>query len=682
MNEFLKLLLPWQKTPNDQISDIFVYGILALFSILLVIFLWKTIRRIRLISSLNKKIDILGGEYGRPAEPGILSKLEEIFNRSDKFFKPFNKAWQEFKESLITPERRKVVYKTDEASLFFSEDRLLGQYMNLRFWNSVPAILVGLGILGTFVGLVWGLIPFSDIDFGQTSEIQGAIKILLSGVSTAFVTSVWGMLASLSFNWLEKGCIGMISRKVANLQGALDLPFTLKTQEEIAEKQKDELEQQTAIFKTLFTDLGENITEDIKSAMVEGRQEILHELNKTVEAFSTTILEQLKPILEKLMEAIEELRQQKEESSAEAIKDLIEKFQESLSASTVTQMEELAKTVSEASESLKDLPDQIGVMIASVQEQINETRRLLSETSQEQTTQMNSMMERMLNSLQSVVELAVNQTKDQLDQRMEEMKAVSDESIQTLQTTIAELQQAITDLVKEQQEAIGKTTSETVQASTDATDRLSQLIEQITTRLSENVDNAEESIRKLLQQQSTQTEAFNAQITNSQKTLTSGQELLEQMNTSIAKVHQIIETVQTFSIQLTNGAEKLEGAGEILMQAGAEFNKENEKYLTSNRETIQQLQNLHERTRQLLDNSTQRFETIDEGLQSIFSQIETGLNTYAVSSRETINSYLKDFSDQLTQSSTALAQSVEALNEVVQEAIDANEQLSQRRNNT
>ena len=156
MSEFLTLLLPWQETSNDQISDIFVYGIFLASTVLLVIFLLKIIGQIHSIGSLAKEIGDLGTKYNRPADPGILNDLEAVFEDENKLFK---KAWQEFKESLVIPERRKVVYKTDEASFFFSEDRLLGQALNLRFWNSVPALLVGLGILGTFVGLVWGLIP-------------------------------------------------------------------------------------------------------------------------------------------------------------------------------------------------------------------------------------------------------------------------------------------------------------------------------------------------------------------------------------------------------------------------------------------------------------------------------------------------------------------------------------------
>ena len=672
MNDFLKLLVPWQRTPNDQISDIFVYIIGISFLVLIIYFGVRILLQYQLIRSLTRKIR----QFNRPAQPSIKQQLEQDFARKIEFAE----AWQEFEDSLVTRQRdenQEVVYKTDEASYFFSEDRLLGQYVNLRFWNSIPAILVGLGILGTFVGLVWGLIPFSSIDFQNTEEIKNAIKELLSGVSTAFVTSVWGMVTSLLFNGVEKLAIGGINSEIANLQRSLDNLFTLTVQEKIAFQQADELAQQTAALKSFSTDLAN----DIKSAMAEGRQEILSELNKTVEAFSTTILEQLRPILEKLMEAIEELRQQKEESSTDAIGKLIEEFQKSLSTSTVTQMEELAKTVGEASQSLKDLPDQIGVMIASIQDQINQNRQLLTETSHEQTAQMKSMMDEMIKTLQSVVELAAKQTEEQVDQQIEKMKTVSDESIQTLQTTIAELRQSITDTLKQQQDAIGKITLQTSQASVDATDQMSQLIHQITTKLGETVQAAESSINKLLEQQKGQIETFDAQIVNSRETLTSGKEMLEQMNTSVSSVRQIIETTEAFSKQLTTGADQLESAGQQLMQAGVAFNQENEKYLTANRETIQQLENLHGQSQQLLDNSTERFQTIDEGLQSIFAEIDRGMNNYSVTARETINSYLSDFSNQLSQAVAALSNSIEALDDNFEDLNDRIEQLMYQQDN-
>ena len=168
MNQLFNLLLPWPARDINWITDIFVYGILLFFFICLVFFLVKTIRRARLIGSLTKKV----GEYGESAKPDILHELKGAFDRDSEFAE----AWQEFADALITRQRgesqEKIVYKTDEASLFFSEERLIGQYVNLRFWNGVPSILVGLGILGTFVGLVWGLIPFSGINFDQTSSLS------------------------------------------------------------------------------------------------------------------------------------------------------------------------------------------------------------------------------------------------------------------------------------------------------------------------------------------------------------------------------------------------------------------------------------------------------------------------------------------------------------------------------
>ena len=674
MTEFLKLLLPWQKAPDDQISDVFVYGILLFFIILLGIFLWKTYRRRRLIDGLAKEVP-----NDRPARPQITQELKEKFARNGELAE----AWQEFEDSLITRQRdenREVVYKTDEASLFFSEDRLLGQHLNLRFWNSVPALLVGLGILGTFIGLVWGLIPFSGIDFTQTDQIRKAIKELLSGVSTAFVTSVWGMATSLLFNGLEKWGIGRVSRAIANLQRALDQLFTLTTQEEISFRQEDELAQQTAALKSFSTDLANEIT----SAMAQGRQEIIHELHNAPEAFSNAMAEQLAPSLNNLNTAVEGLRQQKEESSADAIGQLIEQFQDSLSTSTVTQMEELARTVGNASQSLMNLPDQMKQMIAGVQEQIEQTRQLLSETSQEQRGQMQSMMDGMLNAFQSAIntqqsglsettdrvneemrqiaanirnllESAANRTDEQLAQRMADMETVSNQSIQTLQTAIAELGQSITS-----------TASQAATESAAMTDRMRQLFEQTANRLGESVQDAEQSVSTLLRQQGEQTEAINAQLNNWQDTLTGGREMLEQMNTSVASVHQLIETTRALSGQLTTSATQLESAGQQLTQASNAFNQENERYLTANRETTEQIQAAVGH----LNNSVQRFQTIDNGLQGIFAEIERGLNEYVTTTRESINTYLTEFSSQLTQASTALAGSVEALGENVEILIE------------
>lgn len=60
-----------------------------------------------------------------------------------------------------------------------------------RFLEMAPNLLTSLGILGTFVGIVIGLLDFN------TSNIDESIQKLLEGLKTAFITSLAGMTASI-----------------------------------------------------------------------------------------------------------------------------------------------------------------------------------------------------------------------------------------------------------------------------------------------------------------------------------------------------------------------------------------------------------------------------------------------------------------------------------------------------
>lgn len=60
-----------------------------------------------------------------------------------------------------------------------------------QFLEHAPSVLVSLGILGTFIGIVIGLLDFNAHD------IKNSIEGLLDGLKTAFITSLTGMFLSL-----------------------------------------------------------------------------------------------------------------------------------------------------------------------------------------------------------------------------------------------------------------------------------------------------------------------------------------------------------------------------------------------------------------------------------------------------------------------------------------------------
>ena len=60
-------------------------------------------------------------------------------------------------------------------------------------YDTIPNVFTTLGILGTFVGIYFGLQKF-DVE-----NINDSIPILLEGLKTAFTTSIWGIALSLFF---------------------------------------------------------------------------------------------------------------------------------------------------------------------------------------------------------------------------------------------------------------------------------------------------------------------------------------------------------------------------------------------------------------------------------------------------------------------------------------------------
>lgn len=67
--------------------------------------------------------------------------------------------------------------------------------------DTAAGTLVGLGLLGTFLGLTLGIKGF---DSSNTERINESIQGLLAGMGTAFLTSLLGMTFSILFTAADK----------------------------------------------------------------------------------------------------------------------------------------------------------------------------------------------------------------------------------------------------------------------------------------------------------------------------------------------------------------------------------------------------------------------------------------------------------------------------------------------
>lgn len=82
----------------------------------------------------------------------------------------------------------------------------------------------GLGILGTFAGLTVGLSKI-NLSSKEVSELSNGIAVLLSGMRTAFYTSLAGILLAIVFSILHGKLVHALEDKLQSISQQLDSIF-------------------------------------------------------------------------------------------------------------------------------------------------------------------------------------------------------------------------------------------------------------------------------------------------------------------------------------------------------------------------------------------------------------------------------------------------------------------------
>lgn len=112
--------------------------------------------------------------------------------------KTLNRIFEQYQEKVQFQRNSKQLL--DDIENYMNEEILA-----LRTWQGVilqiPGTMTGLGILGTFAGLIIGI---SNISVSTVDATLVSIQTLLNGIRVAFYTSIAGVIFSLVFNIIYK----------------------------------------------------------------------------------------------------------------------------------------------------------------------------------------------------------------------------------------------------------------------------------------------------------------------------------------------------------------------------------------------------------------------------------------------------------------------------------------------
>lgn len=325
--------------PDESVSKVIIWLMWLIFLVYttyLVIYYFKTAKK--RVSRIINKVKEIGGESEISAEEHSLysdkERMKEHFAQSpDAILK---RSWLSFDQSLISNNANTRLFSTVDNRYFFNATALAPWLSGNRLIVSVPSMLVAIGVLGTFLGLVIGLSGL-DANASDTETLRAGIGTLISGASVAFTTSIWGVFLSLLAGFIERAFERAIKANISQINHALAALFPSISSEQALIHIEDASEQSKVALQTLHEKIGA-------------------ELEKSVQNLSVQMQEALVSALEGIMKpAIDSLVENSQQQSSEALESLVGQFMSGMNQAGQAQTREMGHAAERLDGSLDKL---------------------------------------------------------------------------------------------------------------------------------------------------------------------------------------------------------------------------------------------------------------------------------------------------------------------------------------
>ena len=266
----------------------------------------------------------------------LLAKLRAVDDelRSISGEDGFSSAFEAYNSKVLpAPGSDLPIRNTVEVSQYLNDATIIFPRISFSFYQSVPNLLTGLGILGTFVGLAFGVgAASSGLSSGNPTEITESLQQLLDGASLAFLTSIFGILSSILFVPVVRISSRKLHLAVNRWVGTIEARLRRVTPESVALDQLEQARRTTEQLEKFNTDLVFSIEKALEEK-VAGR---------------------LSPQIQRLVEAVQGLRSDRSTDAGQMIEQALDRFTSAMQERTGTQFEEMASIVASLNKTLKD----------------------------------------------------------------------------------------------------------------------------------------------------------------------------------------------------------------------------------------------------------------------------------------------------------------------------------------
>lgn len=439
-------------------------------------------------------------------------------------------------------------YSCDLAN--YVNEPLLESIGNAPFNDFVSNVMTGLGILGTFVGLAFGLRSF---DTSTAEAMTSSIVPLIDGIKVAFYTSIFGVIYSLFYGTIYRKC--MHDAKHA-LNALLETYY-----KGMGRHPENDVISRILSYQQSQTESMEQFAENISVALADTLGNVFTPaLTSLPDQISQSMHQQLSPALD-VMETnfnklTGELSTQLSSAQEQGVEVLIEKFMVGMDKMLDGQVENLARSIETICSWQEKTIQHLDEAVSGICENAEMLQKI--NTDLENTT-------------------------THLDAFTEELKNFQEKSHQTMLETA----ESFTSSVQRVEQA-GATLVDATTQSSEITASIQECIANIT-KQEQHLQTAVDAQMQLLGQGTKLLADQNENIKNT------GNRLTSEFNQTSATM---ISAAKDLDAQLDNA----------LSRSFAQFDSQLAKALQHFSGTLSELQNVVEGTPQLVDDVTDRMQ--------------------------------------------------------------------------
>ena len=362
------------------------------------------------------------------------------------------------------------------ALVYFFIKKNKDELISKRRWiEGLPTLMSSLGVLGTFAGITMGLINFDP------ENLDASIPLLLSGLKTAFFTSLTGMVGSIILSKLVSSGFDKKDKGVSDINQAAGLiSHSISQMEKSSEEKLEEMSKRLAKFTDSQNDFMNSI-----SQFMDSQNKLSQAIADSVSTLSNNSKE-IKALLDSKLEGIES-KSETSLSKLSEVKDAINSTKESVdnAKDAINSTKEavdrtkdaidgskdaVCKAVSNSEQSIKEAignsSDNISGSVGNVEKAVISNTETLKGTISDVERAMMAQM---------IAEAALLEN---LSDKLGEINGTIDSKLESLTISVGNVEENVgtqADFIK----SINENVAEIVEASTGTYTTQSEIIEEI-----------------------------------------------------------------------------------------------------------------------------------------------------------------------------------------------------------